>query len=279
MSAKSIAVMGAVDALGNKIGALGDYLKEFDPKTYYHGSISPDIKEFGSREDFIHFGSPDAAQSRLEDMRFMEDQGAQDDVVGSIYPVKLRATNSLRLKEEKDLSNFAYEWKSWSVDDIWDRISMDLGITGVTGPTKKKKLIAKEKYNVSPEEIEKAKKVHIDEGIDYEGNPYRDRYVSWWKENFEFDGVPFGKADELYEGGKKQWLIDFLASKGYDSIEYVNKVEDPGSISKIVFEPEQIRSPFAKFDPSKRKSGNILASGVGGVSLGALGAIDGESSN
>ena len=36
MSAKSKAVMGAVDALGNKIGALGDYLKEFDPKTYFH---------------------------------------------------------------------------------------------------------------------------------------------------------------------------------------------------------------------------------------------------
>ena len=277
MGAKSKAVMGAVDALGNKIGALGDYLKEFDPRTYYHGSISPDIKEFGSREDFIHFGSPDAAQQRLEDMRFMEDQGASDDVVGSIYPVKLRATNSLPLKEEK--TNGFYKWKSWGVDDIWDRISMDLGITGVTGPTKKKKLIAKEKYNVSPEEIEKAKEVYVHKGIDYSGKPYKRTQNFWKKENFEFDGVPFGKADELYEGGKKQWLTDFLASKGYDSIEYINKVEDPGSISKIVFEPEQIRSPFAEYDPSKRKSGNILASGAGGVSLGALGAMDGESSN
>ncbi len=278
MGAKSKAVMGAVDALGNKIGALGDYLKEFDPRTYYHGSISPDIEEFGSREDFIHFGSPDAAQSRLEDMRFMEDQGAVDDVVGSIYPVKLRAANSLPLKEEK--TDGFYKWKGWNVDDIWDRISMDLGITGVTGPTKKKKLIAKEKYNVSPEEIEKAKKVHITEGINHEtGKPFTIRNNIWKQENFEFDGVPFGKADELYEGGKKQWLTDFLASKGYDSIEYVNKVEDPGSISKIVFEPEQIRSPFAKFDPSKRKSGNILASVPVAGALGALGAVDGTSSD
>jgi len=278
MGAKSKAVMGAVDALGNKIGALGDYLKEFDPRTYYHGSISPDIEEFGSREDFIHFGSPDAAQSRLEDMRFMEDQGAVDDVVGSIYPVKLRAANSLPLKEEK--TDGFYKWKGWNVDDIWDRISMDLGITGVTGPTKKKKLIAKEKYNVSPEEIEKAKKVHITEGINQEtGKSFTIRNNIWKQENFEFDGVPFGKADELYEGGKKQWLTDFLASKGYDSIEYVNKVEDPGSISKIVFEPEQIRSPFAKFDPSKRKSGNILASVPVAGALGALGAVDGTSSD
>ena len=277
MGAKSKAVMGAVDALGNKIGALGDYLKEFDPRTYYHGSISPDIKEFGSREDFIHFGSPDAAQQRLEDMRFMEDQGSVDDKVGSIYPVKLRATNSLPLKEEK--TDGFYQWKPWGVDGIWDRISMELGITGVTGPTKKKKLIAKEKYNVSPEEIETAKKVYIEKGIDYEGKPFTIRDNIWKQENFEFDGVPFGKADELYEGGKKQWLTDFLASKGYDSIEYVNKVEDPGSISKIVFEPEQIRSPFAKFDPSKRKSGNILASVPAAGALGALGVMDGESSN
>ena len=278
MGAKGKILESAVDALGNKIGALGDYLKEFDPRTFYHGSISPDSKEFGSREDFIHFGSPDAAQSRLEDMRFMEDQGAADDVVGSIYPVKLRATNSLPLKEEKT-SGF-YKWKGWNVDDIWDRISMDLGITGVTGPTKKKKLIAKEKYNVSPEEIETAKKVHITEGINQEtGKPYRFRRVLWKQENFEFGGVPFGKADELYEGGKKQWLTDFLASKGYDSIEYVNKVEDPGSISKIVIDPEQIRSPIAKFDPSKRKSGNILASVPAAGALGALGAVDGTSSD
>ena len=277
MGAKAKIVESAFDALGKPIGALADYLKEFDPRTYYHGSISPDIQEFGSREDFIHFGSPEAAQSRLEDMRFMEDQGSVDDKVGSIYPVKLRATNSLPLKEEN--TDGFYKWKGWNVDDIWDRISTELGITGVSGPTKKKKLIAKEKYNVSPEEIEKAKEVYVHKGIDYSGKPYKRTQNFWKQENFEFDGVPFGKADELYEGGKKQWLTDFLASKGYDSIEYVNKVEDPGSISKIVFEPEQIRSPFAEYDPSKRKSGNILASGAGGVSLGALGAMDGESSN
>ena len=46
MGAKSKAVMGAVDALGNKIGALGDYLKEFDPRTFYHYSDNPDIKKF-----------------------------------------------------------------------------------------------------------------------------------------------------------------------------------------------------------------------------------------
>ena len=409
MSWKTKLAKSAVDALGNKIGALGDYLKEFDPKTYFHGSISPNIKEFSSREDFIHFGSPDAAQQRLEDMRFMEDQGKSDDMVGSIYPVKLRAINSLPLKEEKANLPFQ-EWKSWNVDDIWDRISMDLGIKKVAVPTKTtviEELMEfawesgdiKETFNYFSSEINKAKKYFelknktddadklemlyksylpnnkmaerlddlqkefgytndeiinfIDEAdsktrkntkawetyLEYgaEGDPEvgkklglgdeSENWENWsendlWKkiygrksdetdivgntieeaeknkkliakdkynisseeieknkENFEFNGVPFGKADELYEGGKKQWLIDFLDSKGYDSIEYVNKVEDPGSISKIVFEPEQIRSPFAKFDPRKRKSRNILASGVGGVSLGALGAIDGQSSN
>ena len=199
MGAKAKIVESAVDALGKPIGALADYLKEFDPRTFYHGSISPDIKEFGSREDFIHFGSQDAAQQRLEDMRFMEDQGAVDDVVGSIYPVKLRATNSLPLKEEKT-SGF-YKWKGWNVDDIWDRISMDLGITGVTGPTKKKKLIAKEKYNLDwfPIEYEILNYHEMIGAMAYTGLPTHYRHWSFGKSfertitryNLGMEGLPY----------------------------------------------------------------------------------------
>ena len=51
--------MGAVDALGNKIGALGDYLKEFDPRTFYHYSPDPDITKFDPKtinDPFGEFG-------------------------------------------------------------------------------------------------------------------------------------------------------------------------------------------------------------------------------
>ena len=234
------------------IGALRDlaldkYKKEFDPETYYHGSTKTDIEEFKGGEEFMHFGSPKAAQQRLEHKRFTNNSST-----GAIYPVKLRATKPLLLKEQKFIGGF-YKWDPWNIERIWERIASDIGIAGVTPPSKKKKLIAKEKYYISLEELNTAK----EDG-------------KFWKENFEFDGVPFGKADELYEGGKKQWLIDFLESKGYDSIEYVNRNEDPGSISKIVFKPEQVRSKFAKFDPSKRQSGKILASTAGAGALGTL---------
>ena len=56
MSAKSKAVMSTVDALGNKIGALGDYLKEFDPRTFYHYSPDPDITKFDPKTINDPFG-------------------------------------------------------------------------------------------------------------------------------------------------------------------------------------------------------------------------------
>ena len=50
----------------------------------------------------------------------------------------------------------------------------------------------------------------------------------------------------------------YLASKGYDSVNYINKVEGPGARSYIMFKPSEdpqyvagVRSRFAKFDPSK----------------------------
>ena len=48
--------MGAVDALGNKIGALGDYLKEFDPRTFYHYSDRSDIEKFNPYPGYESFG-------------------------------------------------------------------------------------------------------------------------------------------------------------------------------------------------------------------------------
>ena len=64
----------------------------------------------------------------------------------------------------------------------------------------------------------------------------------------------------------------YLASKGYDSINYLNKVEGPGQRSYIMFKPSEVdprfvkgvRSRFAQFDPSKMAS-PLLAAGVAGA--------------
>jgi hypothetical protein len=67
-------------------------------------------------------------------------------------------------------------------------------------------------------------------------------------------------------------MRDYLASKGYDSVNYVNKVEGPGQRSYIMFKPSEVdprfvkgvRSRFAQFDPSKVAS-PLLAAGLAGA--------------
>jgi hypothetical protein len=56
-----------------------------------------------------------------------------------------------------------------------------------------------------------------------------------------------------------QEMRDYLSSKGYDSVNYINKVEGPGQRSHIMFKPSPeapdyavgVRSPFAGFNPAK----------------------------
>jgi hypothetical protein len=64
----------------------------------------------------------------------------------------------------------------------------------------------------------------------------------------------------------------YLTNKGFDSVRYINRVEDKGQPSYIMFKPSAenpdyvggVRSPFAKFDPAKLGS-PALAAGIGGA--------------
>ena len=207
MAGKGKIARGALEALTDA------YKKTFAPETYYHGTLSPDLKEFKETDEFLHFGSAEAAQERLEDVRFMQDQGRTTDPVGGIIPVKLQAKNSLKL-EEIPHDGF-YKFAPWDAENIWKRITMQTDIATAA------------------------------------------------------DNLSFLKSDS-----PKQWLSNFLKSKGFDSIEYINKNEDPGSVSKIVFDPSQVRSVHAKFDPKKSKSGDILATvPASALAAGALSDI------
>ena len=293
---------GVLKKLAKKgIENASDFLKSFSEKTYYHGTTE-DIEEFKHipkyifkgkgrfglpdpnekpeyiETEFFHFGTPKAAQDRLDAEMFNLNTptknysgGKRTNWIGQIYPVKLKAKNSLFLKDNKNIP--------WSPDGIWSRISDELGFSNIAGPSKKKRELAKEKFNIYPEEIEKIETKKLEKYYKQSGEPYYRTKKNYSPENFEFKNIPFGKADDLYEGGKKQWIVDFLNSKGFDSIEYKNIEEDPGSISTIVFEPHQIRSIFGKFNPEDAKSGNILKAVVPVGGLNLLGATDGESEN
>lgn len=79
---------------------------------------------------------------------------------------------------------------------------------------------------------------------------------------------PQEELDQLNHIGD---MRDYLASKGYDSIKYVNSVEDKGHTSYILFQDSPTskgyvigaRSPFAQFDPSKLHLPSLAASGTG----------------
>ncbi len=75
-----------------------------------------------------------------------------------------------------------------------------------------------------------------------------------------------------------QQMRDYLHSKGYDSVNYINSVEGPGQRSYIMFKPSPeepeyvagVRSPFAAFDPSKLARPELAAGLAGAVLAPAL---------
>ena len=63
-----------------------------------------------------------------------------------------------------------------------------------------------------------------------------------------------------------------IKSMGFDSIVYLNGSEDAGTLSYIIFNPDQVRNVNAAFSPTQRYSGDTLSSilGAGAATAGAL---------
>ena len=211
MGAKSKAVMGAVDALGNKIGALGDYLKEFDPRTFYHYSDNPDIKKFDPEAESNIFksgggGGPDygerGATYFTSDSEFANELGESIKKSArsspTIYPVRIKT---------KDIFDFE-----------------------------------------NPEHLKRL-------------------------------GEPDEIGDDILEGSyltfEDEEIQEVLKEAGFRGY----RTNEPGTVGLFYSDKGDVRSIFAKFDPSKSKKGEILASVPVAGALGALGAMDGTSSN
>jgi hypothetical protein len=212
MGAKSKAVMGAVDALGNKIGALGDYLKEFDPRTFYHYSDNPDIKKFDPEAESNIFKSGGGGGSDYgergatyftSDSEFANELGESIKKSArsspTIYPVRIKT---------KDIFDFENPEHLKRLSDEPDEIGDDI----------------------------------------LEGS-----YLTFEDEEIQ---------EVLKEAG----------FRGY-------RTNEPGTVGLFYSDKGDVRSIFAKFDPSKSKKGEILASVPVAGALGALGAVDGTSSD
>ena len=228
MGAKSKAVMGAVDALGNKIGALGDYLKEFDPRTFYHYSPEPDITKFDPKtinDPFGEFGGgADYVPPGRGATYFTSDPKYSNKVMEDIHEIG----------EGKDFSDYD-----------WEEI-----IGNEQAPT------------IYPVKI-KTKDI-----FDFENPEHLKRLAD----------DPDDIGDDILEGGYKTFedeeIQEILKEAGFRGY----RTNEPGTVGLFYSDKGDVRSIFAKFDPSKSKKGEILAAVPAGT-LGALGAMDGESSN
>ena len=80
-------------------------------------------------------------------------------------------------------------------------------------------------------------------------------------------------ADPLNGERGKEAVTELFQSKGFDGIKYINEVEDVGSTSYMVFDPANIRSEFAHFDPlNVARPGLMGAATPGGVAAAGAGA-------
>ena len=225
MGAKSKLIMGAVDALGNKIGALGDYLKEFDPKTYYHYSPDPDITKFDPKTTNDPFG---------------EFGGGADYVPPGRGATYFTSDPKYSNKVMEDIHEIG-EGKNFS-DYDWEEI-----IGNEQAPT------------IYPVKI-KTKDI-----FDFENPEHLKRLAD----------DPDDIGDDILEGSYKTFedeeIQEILKEAGFRGY----RTNEPGTVGLFYSDKGDVRSIFAKFDPSKSKKGEILAAVPIGT-LGALGAMENE---
>ncbi len=94
-------------------------------------------------------------------------------------------------------------------------------------------------------------------------------------ENFMTEQLQSGKKFMTDDIGSKGFR-EKLQSEGHDGILISRSTTDTGRPRQdyVVFDPKNIRSQFAKFDPKKADSRDILA-GVGYTAFGGFGALSG----
>ena len=219
----------------------------FGGKTYYHSTDAKrNFKKFSDNELETGFMSSDSIQQPNLGFHFGSLKAAHDrmgtkslNVSGSrVIPVKINIKNPIRLKET--------EGENWSPRGIIYKLDDAIAEGKIKSMSKKD-------------------------------------ITDWFNEEYEFNGVAKWDSEnyqsglhQSYDSAQSAWVKDFLESHGFDGIEYVNQVEDPGSISKIAFRPEQVRVPWAKFNLKNASSGDLLAAVAPVATAGALSQIKGR---
>ncbi|MCP4267630.1 MAG: hypothetical protein GY777_19045, partial [Candidatus Brocadiaceae bacterium] len=108
---------------------------------------------------------------------------------------------------------------------------------------------------------------------DEDMNPLGDHFDSFWEtgpEDWMLDDLasrytnPNHLSNDLFDGDEQGFLNALTKATGHDGV--IVNFPESGEKFAIPFRPENIRSKFARFNPDKKGSSNLLA-GVGGGAL------------
>lgn len=137
-------------------------------------------------------------------------------------------------------------------DAITNKFALDRGI--------------KDGVNTMPLYVKNGNYLRLEDGMHWENGVLAQELADMGIDvkSSSFLGEEFYKSKEVQAAIKRH---------GYDGIVYQNLYEGDGvADSLIVFDPENLRSKFAKFDPAKKDSSNLLANFAGLAGTGAAGA-------
>ena len=192
------------------------------------GEVKPRVGDMG-----LHLAStPEQAEEIAKIITNQAKRRGEEVPEGlSVYPVKLRAKNPVRLEDPG-------RWAQPS-DDVY-------GLIERTQDAKTGEITTKPAKN-SPLNAEQSEELG-----DMLDKYYTARRRQGFRDHQDLRDHWIGK--EWFEKFK-----GFLARQGFDSAVYKNAIEGKGTDSYIAIDPTGVRSKFAKFDPAKKDSSHISA--------------------
>jgi len=278
------------DRVGLVAGSLIKKLfKQGFNKKAYHGTLG-DFESFENKSSDlgIHVGTSEQAAQRLDNKVFEERMADKAQEINDELDYAFKQERNLKLKidESKRSPMLTPEDKmnmQTSLNDIQEEIKLlekaaDLKIEDYQ---KGANIIPVRVKSENPLRLDDAGEWReLDSSIDYLLNSNLVKNADGSVDKITRDKLTrerrkANKVKEKYEDPRDFYtspeaikirarLVNIIKSKGYDSIVYKNNIESYGVIndkdkdSLIIFEPKNIRSQFAEFDPDKSESARML---------------------
>lgn len=230
----------------------------YRPETYYHASTS-DIDEFKPKyDDGLTFITPNPEFAN----KWLGKGGSRS-----------------RLQEAKADSPFYKQYKA-ERQGIWDKYAAKYGDDIDKWPEAERESMWRETRNLTAQydatdQVIYPLRTNVQNTFDprQHGDVIAEFLQSKGRDPMA-STISSGKTDlDYYKSGnyllfETPEMVQFLKNKGFDSMRLAEDGYNNGAFDTLaVFDPANIRSVNAAFDPAKRNSANLMA-GVGGAAVG-----------